>query len=287
MWQPRLKTWKVRRNRAEAAPRAVARIEFGSPAWYEQLEQRLHAYAVVLILGGVAAVTGRGGLRDCGWAAVGVSGAGLASGVSRWLRAHRLEIARREAEARRKELREQRQRRDRVRRDERQARRELKVQARLHTMELLAERRHAEQAEQRERERRSRLQVERQTHEAARLAALSDDRLVEEVAALFVMRGAAPATPGKDAQCDLLLPYPDRGSTDVARCVPQGRVAGAIDVRSLEQWRQAVGAPHAYLIALAGFSPAAVRAASGLPITLVEAYLLAHWRIADTEVSPQ
>jgi hypothetical protein len=116
--------------------------------------------------------------------------------------------------------------------------------------------------------------------EVARLQALSDAALVAEVGALLTERGLRPERPEREAVYDLLLTAPAEGVLEVARCVPQRQKAGAVDVEALETWRSAVGARHAYLVSLAGFSPAAVRLVRHLPMTLVEAHLLAHWRQA-------
>src|SRR5260221_646033 len=81
-------------------------------------------------------------------------------------------------------------------------------------------------------------------------------------------RGLHPEPLGSEGDCDLRLVDEATSALDVARCVPVARVAGVVDVKEMEAWRQMAGARRAYLIALAGFSPAAVRMARELPITL-------------------
>ena len=75
---------------------------------------------------------------------------------------------------------------------------------------------------------------------------------------------------------DLLLTAAS-GARSVARCLLPNHLAQAVEVQELDLWRREVGAERSYLIALGGFSPAAVRLARSLPVTLVEAHLLAAW----------
>ena len=114
--------------------------------------------------------------------------------------------------------------------------------------------------------------------EVARLKSLSDAQLAAEVAALFAGRGERPEAADPETVGDLLLKAADGTLDAVARCVPTARTAARMDVQAVEAWRQAAGARHGFLIALTGFSPSAARSVRDLPITLVDAHLLAHWK---------
>jgi hypothetical protein len=188
--------------------------------------------------------------------------------------------AAREAKERRKALlaaRRERNAQERVRRQEQKA---ARASATARAAEALAaERQGRLQAAQEALE--HRLEQERlATAEAARLRRLDDASLQTEVASVFALCGLMPEHPPSEAECDLLLSSNAEGSRHLARCVPVQRQASAVDVRELETWRQETGSRHAYLISLAGFSPAAVRLAQNLPLTLVEAHLLAQWKQA-------
>src|SRR5262249_32885011 len=114
--------------------------------------------------------------------------------------------------------------------------------------------------------------------ETERLLTLTDAELIAEVTALFLRRGQQPEIPAPEADYDLLLPATDGTGPEIARCVPVGRSARAADVQALEAWRETARASHAYLIAVGGFTSGAIRLAQSLPLTLVEAHLLAHWK---------
>ncbi|HZT41725.1 MAG TPA: restriction endonuclease [Chthonomonadaceae bacterium] len=171
-------------------------------------------------------------------------------------------------------------------RREREAQERARRQAQRAARAREAERRARERAERQQRER---LQARQEAQgraaqerrilaDVARLRSLSDAQLAAEVAALFAGRGQLPAAADSETVSDLLLRTPDGTLEAVARCVPTGRTAGRVDVQALEAWRQAAGAHQGYLIALTGFSPSAVRSVRNLPITLVDAHLLAHWK---------
>ena len=115
------------------------------------------------------------------------------------------------------------------------------------------------------------------TAETARILSLSDSELIAEVADIFVHRGLQVDCQAAGAECDLLLTTSEGSHHDVARCVP-GRATSS-DVQALELWREQAVAEHAYLIATSGFTPGAVRLSQDLQLTLVEAHLLAHWKI--------
>ena len=69
-----------------------------------------------------------------------------------------------------------------------------------------------------------------------------------------------------------------RGESIGAVCkIVVGHAGRASDVREIESWRRDTAAPEAFLVAMKGFAPDAVRAAQKRPITLIESHLLASW----------
>jgi hypothetical protein len=121
------------------------------------------------------------------------------------------------------------------------------------------------------------------TRESERLLALPDEARLPAVSEAFRKRGLLPQTISDEAQCDLLLTSDSGEVRAIARLVPRERMAEPADVRALEEWRKGQGAETAYLISFAGFSPSALREAKRVPVTLVEAHLLAHWSIPGKE----
>jgi hypothetical protein len=113
--------------------------------------------------------------------------------------------------------------------------------------------------------------------EADRLLALDRDALRKAAAAAFHSRGFLVSIPEHEAGCDLLLQAASGGAIGVARIVPPGRRAELADVRALDAWRRDEASELGFLLALAGFSTASVTVASALPLTLVDAHLLAQW----------
>jgi hypothetical protein len=193
---------------------------------------------------------------------------------SRWAHAEAI----RRAAARRAALRAARKARALRERGVRQARRRADSEARAKSAAARAARkleecRHADAEATRRRERESAIR-----REAARLLRLDDARLMEEVGSILRDRGLEPRAAAPDAECDSLLYAAGGRLAGLVRCVPRGRLARASDVAALERWRADTGVDTAYLVALTGFSAGAVNAVRDLPITLVEAQLLANWR---------
>lgn len=238
----------------------------------------LLGFLLLLLVGAAALWDGRAGGRFTGPLLMLLGLAGLT-----WrLRKHRQEWLEQRA------VREEKERRRALL----NARRERSAQERLRRQEQKAAQAHAaaRAAEVAAVERQARQQAiqEAQAHraeqdrliylEADRLRRLDDAALRTEVRALFTAAGFQTASPSAEADCDLLLHSTASQREAVARCVPVGHKAGVADVQALEDWRQEIGAEHAYLLSLAGFSPPAVRLAQHLPLTLVEAHLLAQWK---------
>ena len=206
-------------------------------------------------------------------------GALLAWQGSLILRRWQAERARQRMEAEKAALR--RARRERVLRE--RERRQTERAAKAETAKRLAEtraRQHQATAQMTQEAALQRAGQERLVlAETERLLGLTDAELWTEVFELFLRRSQRPEVPAPEADCDLLLMSQNGKSREVSRCVPVGRQAGAMDMQALEAWRQDAEATHAYLFAPTGFTPGAIRLSQSLPITLVEAHLLAHWKV--------
>lgn len=236
------------------------------------------ACAALLVLGLALGLGGDAGWQEVGWAGMALGGSGLAGWLWRVWKVWQDAQAQQEARKRRAALRAARRERAIQERARRRTQRAAKAQAAKRQAEA---RSHQQQAQRlraaQEAARRSR-QEQEIAAEVARLRALPDAGLVEELAATFAQRGLRAQPSDPEAPFDLCLRDATGALVAVARCVPSERVAGVVDVRAVEAWRQDAGAQLAYLVARAGFAPAAVALVRDMPITLVEAYLLAHWR---------
>jgi hypothetical protein len=118
--------------------------------------------------------------------------------------------------------------------------------------------------------------------EAMRLPTLNETNLQQAAIDAFKERGFEVVRVPNETDCDLLLRGRDGILCAVARRMPPSHRGEAADIQALETWRKEAGSTAAYLIGLAGFTPGAVRLASRLPITLVDAHLLAQWRFAES-----
>ncbi|HZO92072.1 MAG TPA: restriction endonuclease [Chthonomonadaceae bacterium] len=242
--------------------------------------RRACLWAAVFMLGLAARLGGSAVGRGLGWAAMSLGIVGLAGWLWKAWRFWQEQQAVEAARARRAALRASRRERDARERARRQARRAAKAAAVARLAEARAQQQSAAQQQARQEAARRAAWETAIEAEVARLQTLSDDELAAEVEALFARRGLRPVRADTEAPGDWQLVAETGETVAVARCVPVRRVAGAVDVRELEAWRQAAGAQCAYLIALAGFTPAAVERVRDLPMKLVEAHLLAHWRLA-------
>ncbi len=228
-------------------------------------------------LGALLTAAGAGGLGWQAWQAE---------------RARRARQERERVRLERAQLQAARRDRDARHGQEKRTRRDATTRARLRQAERRAAERETEwqrQARQREQ------QAARETHlqnEARRLGSLAGADLIAEASAIFARRGfrvrpaVSPEAEAQIVQSDLWLTAPN-GETDLARCAPGDRPATQTDVRDLEAFRRAANARHAYLVALAGFTPEAIQQAQESPLTLVEAHLLAHWQANDLPTPSQ
>jgi len=115
---------------------------------------------------------------------------------------------------------------------------------------------------------------------ARRWHALDAGAFAAELESVFSRRGLMPMRGDTGDLRDVILTTA-AGARSVARHMPPGLQARARDVQELDDIRRRVGAETAYLVALAGFTSAAVRLSRTLPLTLVEAHLLAAWQQQD------
>ena len=114
--------------------------------------------------------------------------------------------------------------------------------------------------------------------EAYRLIKLSDSARRGAIIEIFTQCGLQLAKPISGADGYALFHSGEAEGPCAAGFVPAGRKASAVDVREIEAWRVVKSAHRALLISTDGFSPAAVRLAQHLPLTLVDPYLLAQWK---------
>ena len=128
-----------------------------------------------------------------------------------------------------------------------------------------------------------RIRDESIARDAMQILTMSELSLVNLARDLFGARGFRVVQPCDEAPGDMELHDANGETRIVARMTPHGRKADVPDVNALDAWRVDVGAGSAILYGLAGFTPAAVRLAAELPLTLAEPYLLAQWRALESE----
>jgi len=254
------------------SPKRERRLSRRLRVWSERLA--LGSIALFLLgVGGMVWASGGARLLGAGFALAGLCGLGLHLRLLWQTREARLRLQR--AAERRLEL--QASRRERAERE--RLRRQAEQETRAHAAERLEQARRAQkQASAQLLQEETDLRTERARRverEALRIAALSDVELHQEINRVLTRRGSQPEPADSEYPGDFLLQ--SRAGFEVLRCVPVGKKAGATDVEALEAWRVLAGAKRAYLVATAGFLPSAIECLARLPLTLVEAHLLAHW----------
>jgi len=234
----------------------------------------LFGYAALTLVGAAILLHALRAELAAGLLLLSAGAAGLAREARRaWLAAQE-ERKRQQQEVERNELEAARRERAERQRRERRTRRQTDQRQRAQQSEILRTQRHQALAAQQEQARMRAARHERMEAAAARWLALHRDEIPAEIETLFSRRGFASHRVGGESLLDLLLEEPS-GRQTVARCL--AHCATVSDVQALDAWRRDAERSHAYLIALAGFSPQAVRFARNLPITLVESHLLATW----------
>jgi len=254
------------------SPKRERRLSRRLRVWSERLA--LGSIALFLLgVGGVVWASGGARLLGAGFALAGLCGLGLHLRLLWQTREARLRLQR--AAERRLEL--QAGRRERAERE--RLRRQAEQETRAHAAERLEQARRAQkQASAQLLQEQTDVRTERARRverEALRIATLSDAELHQEIDRLLTQRGSHPEPADSEYPGDFLLL--SEAGFEVLRCIPVGKKAGATDVEALEDWRLQAGAKRAYLVATAGFLPSAIERLARLPLTLVEAHLLAHW----------
>ncbi len=239
--------------------------------------ERLALGSVLLVLlgvGGIVWAEGGARLLAAGFALIGLFGLGLHLRLLWQTREDRLRLQR--AAVRRAEL--QGSRRERAERE--RLRRQTEQETRAHAASRLEQaRRTQKQAAAQTIEDHTALHNAREDRlqsATLRFAALSDAELWQEIAAVLTQRGYHTEPADSEYPGDFLLR--SEAGFEVLRCVPAGKKAGGADVEAVEAWRVQAEAERAYLVATAGFLPSAIERLQGLPLTLVEPHLLAHWQ---------
>ena len=120
--------------------------------------------------------------------------------------------------------------------------------------------------------------------EVKRILALDDESLIAEVVLLFGSKGLFPVSGAPEASSSLILKTENSFETCTVKCVPRSKKAEETDIEALEQARIGSHSSEAYLISPAGFSANAVRRSAELSITLVEAHLLANWKLRAAQL---
>jgi hypothetical protein len=237
----------------------------------------------MIVLGGIMVGTQLSQWRDLGWALIVIGAAAALWWVNETRRVAQFRRAMEQAAEKKAVLQANRKKKDleeRSRRDlDKKARDEQSTRLQEQRVEEGRRRREAEEAAAKENVARA----ARLEQEATRLRALELDALCRETAERLESRGYDVHPADGDPYRVLLLR--EDSLEAVCRIIAE-HSARAADVRDLEAWRRDTGAKEAYLIAVAGFAPDAVRAAKDRPIILVEAHLLAAWDSTEAETSP-
>lgn len=235
-------------------------------------------FLVTLVTGGLLILFGSSPLAETfGRALLFIGVCGLAWQAWRLQAIWQAEQGMKARDAERTARREARRLREQKEREQRRAQRQAQALNEARQEERRAAQRRVEQERAAQESVRRAAQDDEIEAETTRLLALTDAQLLSEAYSLFALQGLTPQPAAADAECDLRL-ITSASRLEAARCVPVARQATGVDVDAVESWRQEIGAQRAYLIALHGFTPEALRRAKNVPITLVEAHLLAHWK---------
>lgn len=240
-------------------------------------------YLIVLLLGYAMTRDRTPGADTSGGFTMLVGAGGTIWELCRWLRWwwHRRWI--REEARLRGELKTLRATRAAEQQERKRHQRQVQTDAALKQTLLQQETRREERAIAQKAERQRQARAKAVTAEAVRLQGLSDEQLYQELPDIFATQGLRLQSAALQDLC--LMRLEDEG-LEVARCVPQEHTVTVADVEALEQWRNQVGASHAYLIARNSFSVPALRLANHYPLTLVEPFVLAQWK-TQGEAAPE
>ncbi len=120
--------------------------------------------------------------------------------------------------------------------------------------------------------------------ELKRILSLHEEALIAEVVSLFKLKGFAPVAEALETSASFLLKSENSLGTCAVKYIPKTYKAQESDIESLQEMRLRNRSSEAYLISLAGFSANAVQRSAELSITLVEAHLLANWKLRAAQL---
>ncbi len=120
--------------------------------------------------------------------------------------------------------------------------------------------------------------------EVNRILSLHDETLIAEVVSIFELKGFMPVSDALETSVSFILRSKNSHETYALKCLPRSKKAQDADIESLNETRLRHRSSEAYLISLAGFSTNSVRRSTELSITLVEANLLANWKLRAAQL---
>jgi hypothetical protein len=224
------------------------------------------------LFGGIMIATRTTQVRDLGWALLVIGGAAALWWTAEARRVLQFRRALEKEDRRKAALNVSRRQKE----EEERARREADKTSREEHAALLREQRADEGRKRKEAEdaaakERADRQV-RSAAEIARLKSLDEKALLSELMDWMRSKGFEQSETGEP---DAIVFESRNNARRAVLKVVSGRSAHGADVRAVEALRRDTGSAEAYLVSLPGFATNAVRAAQGLPVTLVEAHLLA------------
>ena len=122
--------------------------------------------------------------------------------------------------------------------------------------------------------------------EVTRILALQNEALIAEVVSLFELKGLFPVSDVLETSASFVLSSENTLETCAVKYIPKSDKAEEADIEALQETRIRSRSSEAYLISLAGFSTNAVRRSAELSITLVEAHLIANWKLRAAQLHP-
>ena len=166
----------------------------------------------------------------------------------------------------------------------RQKEAETDMRAAESTKRALAELQELERTQSRQKEMVRHSQEAMIKQEVNRILALHDNALVAEVISLFELKGLFPVSDAPATAASYIMRSENSLETCAVKYIPKTYRAQESDIESLQEMRLRNRSSEAYLISLAGFSANAVQRSAELSITLVEAHLLANWKLRAAQL---
>ena len=199
-------------------------------------------------------------------------------------------VRREEAEARERRAAQLQTRKERHFEEKLKRQREAEIDKRAadSTKRALADLQELERIRSRQKDIARHTQDARIEQEVTRILALQNEALIAEVVSLFELKGLFPVSDALETSASFVLSSENSLETCAVKCIPKSDKAEESDVEALQETRIRNRSSEAYLISLAGFSTSAVRRSAELSITLVEAHLLANWKLRAAQLhSPE